>query len=69
MIFHFLIVQVHFDLENGRHEYFENMNNLTLKSSLLGDSAPISKLVAHLQTIGVFCEILIVKLITLTPAP
>ena len=51
---HFLIQCI--DLENARRENFENVNNLTLKS-LLGDSAPIDKLVAYLKIIGVYSEI------------
>ena len=51
---HFLIQC--FDLENARRENFENVNNLTLKS-LLGDSAPIDKLMAYLKNIGVYSEI------------
>ena len=51
---HFLIQCI--DLENARHENFEDVNNLTLKS-LLGDSAPIDKLMAYLKNIGVYSEI------------
>ena len=51
---HFLIQCI--DLENARRENFENVNNLTLKS-LLGDSAPIDKLMAYMKNIGVYSEI------------
>ena len=40
----------------SRHEHFENVNNLSLKS-LLCDSTPIDKLMAYLQSIGVFSQI------------
>ena len=51
---HFLIQCI--ELENSRRQNFENGNNLTLKS-LLGDSAPIDKLVVYLKNIGVYSEI------------
>ena len=40
----------------SRLEHFENVNNLTLKS-LLCDSTPIDKLMAYLQSIGVFSQV------------
>ena len=43
---HFLIL---FHLENARCEYFEDVNNSTLKS-LSGDRAPINKLVAYVKS-------------------
>ena len=45
----YLLIQC-IDLENARLGHFENVNNLTLKL-LLGDRAPINKLVAYLKTL------------------